>query len=133
METRRGKKRFGEYFDGPQMPLGARISDIPPKKSKLKALKPGGRAHVGIYLGYIHRAGGRVGPESHCLCLGELGGLNMKTAKTPRGKRPNVEWSKDIWDLSQAPGFKEGEIEIDFPMKRAYEEARNSVSHVASW
>eukprot|EP00959_Pyramimonas_sp_CCMP1952_P214280 4483681-Pyramimonas_sp.AAC.1 len=47
----------------------------------------------GIYLGYVHKAVGLVGPDSYVVPLRQLDGLNMESGRTPEGKRPTIEKS----------------------------------------
>eukprot|EP00959_Pyramimonas_sp_CCMP1952_P126439 2644400-Pyramimonas_sp.AAC.1 len=51
----------------------------------------------GLYLGYVHKAGGLGGPESYVVPLRLLDGLNMESGCTPEGKRPTIEKSDLVY------------------------------------
>eukprot|EP00959_Pyramimonas_sp_CCMP1952_P181941 3804299-Pyramimonas_sp.AAC.1 len=64
---------------------------MPRPRSRFQVAKTSSAMVPGIYLGYVHKAGGLVGPESYVIPLRELDGLNMETGRTPDGKRPVIE------------------------------------------
>ena len=59
------KTRFGEPFTSPLIPFGLAVRYLPPPDSRLKQPKTGPRTRVGIYMGYVHHAGGRAGPDRY--------------------------------------------------------------------
>eukprot|EP00959_Pyramimonas_sp_CCMP1952_P405311 8495006-Pyramimonas_sp.AAC.1 len=66
---------------------------MPPPESRLRIAKTGGTMISGIYFGYVHKAGGMVGPKSYVAPIRQLDGLKMETGRTPAGKRPTIEKS----------------------------------------
>eukprot|EP00959_Pyramimonas_sp_CCMP1952_P427019 8943581-Pyramimonas_sp.AAC.1 len=80
-------------FEAPLLPFGSLVRYVPPPESRFRTAKAGGTMIPGIYLGYVHKAGGMVGPESYVVPLRQLGGLNMESGRTPEGKRPTIEKS----------------------------------------
>ena len=91
------KARFGEEFDYPLIPFGSAVRYLPPPDTRIKQPKVGPRTRVGIYLGYVHHAGGSVGPDHYVMPLDQLNGLNMKTGMKADGKRPCVDRPEQLW------------------------------------
>ena len=83
---------------------------------------------TGIYLGYVHKAGGMVGPDSYVVPLRQLDGLNMETGRTPEGKRPIIEKSDQVYSNLLDGTAKDQEPH--FPLREAYEKAMTEVRSV---
>ena len=83
------KRRFHHDFDAPLLPFGSLIRYMPPPESRYRVAKTGAAMVPGIYLGYVHKAGGLVGPDSYVLPLRQLEGLNMETGMAPEEKTPD--------------------------------------------
>ena len=83
---------------------------------------------TGIYLGYVHKAGGMVGPESYVVPLRQLDGLNMESGRTPEGKRPIIEKSDQVYSNILDGTAKDQEPH--FPLRVAYEKAMTEVRSV---
>eukprot|EP00959_Pyramimonas_sp_CCMP1952_P075736 1583108-Pyramimonas_sp.AAC.1 len=82
----------------------------------------------GIYLGYVHKAGGLVGPDSYVVPLRQLDGLNMETGRAPEGERPTIEKPDQVYSIildgtadDQSP---------QFPLRKACEKAATEVRSV---
>eukprot|EP00959_Pyramimonas_sp_CCMP1952_P463812 9485559-Pyramimonas_sp.AAC.1 len=56
--------RFGSPFQAPLLPFGPFIRYVPPRESRYRGAKTGAVMPPGIYLGYVHKAVGMVGPDS---------------------------------------------------------------------
>eukprot|EP00959_Pyramimonas_sp_CCMP1952_P114951 2403274-Pyramimonas_sp.AAC.1 len=74
---------------------------------------------TGIYFGYVHKAGGMVGPESYVSPLRQLDGLNVESGRTPAGKRPTIEKSDHVY--SNMLDGTAADQEPEFPMREAGE------------
>eukprot|EP00959_Pyramimonas_sp_CCMP1952_P120372 2517123-Pyramimonas_sp.AAC.1 len=83
---------------------------------------------TGIYLGYAHKAGGMVGPESYVTPLRQLDGLNMETGRTPASKRPITEKSDQVHSNILDGTAPDREPKV--PMREADEIAQTTVKHV---
>eukprot|EP00959_Pyramimonas_sp_CCMP1952_P031092 651970-Pyramimonas_sp.AAC.1 len=58
--------RLGGPFDAPLFPFGSAVRYLPPLDPRMKQPKLAPRTRVGIDLGYVQHAGGRVGPDRCC-------------------------------------------------------------------
>eukprot|EP00959_Pyramimonas_sp_CCMP1952_P420971 8818578-Pyramimonas_sp.AAC.1 len=58
-------RRFGCKFDAPLLPFGSLVRCVPPPESRFRTAKTGATVIPGIYLGYVHKAGGLVEPDSY--------------------------------------------------------------------
>ena len=122
------RKRFKADFSGPLLPFGSLVKYMPPPESRYRVAKTGQNLIVGVYLGYVHKAGGCVGPDSYVVPLRQLDGLNMVTGRTPAGKRPIIEKSDQVYSAilnEDAP-----DRTPQFPMKAAFDEAMTKVKSV---
>eukprot|EP00959_Pyramimonas_sp_CCMP1952_P078710 1645427-Pyramimonas_sp.AAC.1 len=87
------ERRFGFQFNAPLLPFGSLVRYVPPLESRLRTTKTGATMVPGIYLGYVHKAGGLVPPDNYAIPLRQLDGLNMESGRTPEGKRLTIEQS----------------------------------------
>eukprot|EP00959_Pyramimonas_sp_CCMP1952_P177325 3706703-Pyramimonas_sp.AAC.1 len=62
-------KRYGASFEGSLVPFGSSAWRPPPPGSRIVRPRTGVRTRVGIYLGDVHYAVGRVGPDHYCAPL----------------------------------------------------------------
>eukprot|EP00959_Pyramimonas_sp_CCMP1952_P409948 8591460-Pyramimonas_sp.AAC.1 len=82
----------------------------------------------GICLGYVHKAGGLVGPDSYVVFLKQLDGLNMESGRTQEGKRPTIEKSDQVY--SNILDGTADDQSLHFPLRKAYEKAATEVRSV---
>eukprot|EP00959_Pyramimonas_sp_CCMP1952_P243531 5090426-Pyramimonas_sp.AAC.1 len=96
---------------------------------------------VGVYLGYVQHAGGRVGPDPCCVPLAQLEGLNFTTGMKADGNVPIVERTEQVWTDTGVEQMEDespdGVIDnvdrdspVHFPLRRAYEKAAANISSV---
>merc|ERR1711972_942214 len=78
-------RRWGEPFDKVLVPFGSKIRYTPQKRSPIKEVKPDARMKVGLFLGFVHDAGGQVGNRIYAVRLSELEGLDYRTGKKKDG------------------------------------------------
>eukprot|EP00959_Pyramimonas_sp_CCMP1952_P081499 1702762-Pyramimonas_sp.AAC.1 len=96
------------------------------------------RTRVGIYLGYVQHAGGRVGPDHYCLPLAQLEGLNFTSGTKADGNIPIVERTEQVWadtdveqmDVDSPDGVIDDvdeDFPVHFPLRRADDKAAANI------
>ena len=124
-------KRFGTEFMAPMLPFGSTVRYMPQPNSMITRPKLDSPTNIGIFLGYVRKAGDSYGDVSRVCPLSELVGLNMFTGKKPKGFPPTIEQSTQIF--SNILGTLADEVadrSPRFPMKEAFDKARSSIAHV---
>eukprot|EP00959_Pyramimonas_sp_CCMP1952_P061395 1283035-Pyramimonas_sp.AAC.1 len=122
------ERRFGHTFETPLLHFEPLVRHVPPPESRFRTAKTGGAMIPGIHLGYVHTAGGMIGPESYVVPLRQLGGLNMESGRAPEGKRPIIEKSDQVYG-NILGGTAEDQY-LQFPLRKACEKAMTEVRSV---
>ena len=61
------RKRFGSDFQYPLLPLGSLMRYMHPPESRFRVAKTGSTMVTGLFLGFVHKAGGVVDPDSYAV------------------------------------------------------------------
>ena len=113
--------RFGTPFLLPLIPFGAKVRYRPAATDPHGNAKLDPMGVVGVFLGYVKDAGGKISGRAHVAALSEFRNLNFQTGNRHREldqtfeHKPYVGWSETVvkYDPSQK-GW-------DFPLKAAHE------------